>query len=384
MKCVKCHADLPDGSLYCNCCGKKQEKEEKKKSRRCNKTGSVYKRGDRNSWVAEYVYGYKLNQKGELKKDRVRKSGFKSKKEAIDYLAEITTEKTKPGKVTLNELFQFYEEHGMKKLSNSKQIAYRTAFKKFNPVVLHSDISCLTIMDLQENIDEKATSHYTAKDMRDLLSNLYKIAVAQRSAPSNLAPFLELPELQESKKEPFTIFEIKSLWEHYYSGDNFTGYILLMIYTGMMPGELFKLKADMIDFTDHKIVGCGMKTKVRKEKPIVFPEFLSNVLLLLCTERSERTGRLLPMHPDHFRKLFDETLAACHCRPLKPYSCRHTTATALEERNISPAVIKDVMRHSKITMTEHYIHADHDRSFEAVNQLNPIFYKASGGKFGGE
>jgi len=371
MKCIKCGADLPDGSLFCYLCGKKQIKKEKTKTRRCNGTGSVYKRRDRNCWEAEYVYGFKADPAtGKLKKDRVRKSGFKSKKEAIEYLAGLTTEKSKPQTVTLNELFEFYKEHGMQKLSGSKQTAYKTAYKKLDPIILHSDISCLTIMDLQNNVDAKATSHYTAKDMRDLLSNLYKIAVAQRSAPSNLAPFIALPELQETKKEPFTVFELKSLWEHYRKGDNFTGYILLMIYTGMMPGELFNLKADMINFERRTITGCGMKTKVRKEKPIVFPEFLSDVLLLLCTEKSERTGRLVPMHPDHFRKLFDETLAKCRCRPLKPYSCRHTTATALEEKNISPSVIKEVMRHSKITMTDHYIHADQERSLNAVDQLD--------------
>ena len=32
------------------------------------------------------------------------------------------------------------------------------------------------------------------------------------------------------------------IWSAYDSGDIFSGYILLMIYTGMMPGELLKLK----------------------------------------------------------------------------------------------------------------------------------------------
>lgn len=374
MNCIKCGTDLSDGSLFCHLCGKKQTKvseERKKKTKRGNKTGSVYRRKDTGSWTAEKTFGYITDPAtGNMKRQFKRKSGFKTKKEAIDYLAELADLKAKPQTVTLNDLFVFYEQHGMQKLSGSKQTAYKTAFKKIDPLVLHSDVSCLTIMDLQRNVDEKATSYYTAKDMRDLLSNLYKIAVAQRSAPSNLAPFIELPALREAKKEPFTVFELKALWEHYRAGDNFTGYILLMIYTGMMPGELFNLKADMINFGRRTITGCGMKTKVRKEKPIVFPEFLTEVLLVLCTERSDRTGRLVAMHPDTFRDRFDETLAACRCRPLKPYSCRHTTATALEKNNTSPAVIKEIMRHTKINMTEHYIHAETERSLKAVDQLD--------------
>ncbi len=40
-----------------------------------------------------------------------------------------------------------------------------------------------------------------------------------------------------------------------------------MVYTGMMPGELFKLKVDMIDWENNEIRRCGLKAKIKKKAP---------------------------------------------------------------------------------------------------------------------
>ena len=52
---------------------------------------------------------------------------------------------------------------------------------------------------------------------------------------TNLAKFVTLPDLNAKQQEAFTAEEIGKLWSHYGSGNWWTGYILLMCYTGMMP-----------------------------------------------------------------------------------------------------------------------------------------------------
>lgn len=80
--------------------------------------------------------------------------------------------------------------------------------------------------------------------------------------------------------------------------------------------------------------------------------------------------KLLPMREDAYRQEFKAMLARCDYRPdLVPYSCRHTTATGLALENIALPVIKEVMRHTKITTTERYIHIDATPMLEAVNTL---------------
>ena len=146
-------------------------------------------------------------------------------------------------------------------------------------------------------------------------------------------------------------------------------YILLMIYTGMMPGELFAFKKDMIDWDTNEIRGCGLKTKKRKETPIVFPQLIAPVLLDLCQHSDSRIGNVLCMSRDRFYGAFHAALARCGARDLKPYSCRHTTATALALGNIAPSVIQEVMRHTKFSTTQRYIHPDMAAAHAAVDTL---------------
>lgn len=56
-------------------------------------------------------------------------------------------------------------------------------------------------------------------------------------------------------------------------------------------------------------------------------------------------------------------------RDLPPYSCRHSTATALAMQNIAPSIIQKVMRHAKFSTTQSYIHVDVSPMLEAVNRL---------------
>jgi integrase/recombinase XerC len=53
---------------------------------------------------------------------------------------------------------------------------------------------------------------------------------------------------------------------------------------------------------------------------------------------------------------------------LKPYSCRHTTGTTLALADTPLLTIKDVMRHSKITTTQRYVHLDASPLIRAANE----------------
>ncbi len=152
-------------------------------------------------------------------------------------------------------------------------------------------------------------------------------------------------------------------------GDAFTAYILLMIYTGMMPVELRRCTVDHINWTNKIITGVGAKTQKRKEAPIVLADTIMPVLADIC-DRSQ-TGKLLEMSEGKFYRAFYATLKATGCREgLTPYSCRHTTATNLElHTGASPAVIAEVLRQKTITMQRHYIHPETRNALDAVNQI---------------
>jgi integrase len=223
-------------------------------------------------------------------------------------------------------------------------------------------INQLKVEHLQECINKTCPTFDTAKDVKTLLSHLYKIAMAQQEATTNLSAFLALPEHIESKGEPWDVEEVQKFWNAYYNGDKFFGYILLMIYTGMMPGELFIIQKNMIDWEKQVIIGGGVKTNKRKKSPIVVAD---QILPVLC----DPGPKLLHMHKDTFYYKYYEALERVGVRRLPPYSCRHTTATVLALHDTALPIIKEVMRHTKITTTQKYIHIDVSPMIEALNRV---------------
>lgn len=364
QSCIKCAAPLPEGALYCPLCGKKQTAQPSKKTRRTrpNGSGSVYRRGS--TWSCSYVHGYIIQDDGKKKAIRSYKGGFKTKKEAMEYVPTLMS--TQPRKVpSLQDLWQSYKSSKRyTKLTQSRQEKYPIAWNKIKPLWFRK-IDQLTTFDLQNMVDSAAETYYPARDIRDLFSQLYQTAMPDKFVTANLAMFIELPPVNAKKQQPFEEAEVQALWKDYSAGNWWTGYLLLMIYTGMMPGELLAARKDEIDWEEKQIVGAGLKTSVRKETPIVLADMILPVVRSLCDHTEG--DKLIRINKDNFYGVYYGTLERAGCRRLHPYSCRHTTGTALAKANVAPSVIQRVMRHARFSTTEKYIHMQDDDARSAVN-----------------
>ena len=373
MICVKCGKEAPDAP-FCALCGWKQANGEPgRKTKRGNGEGRVWKRGK--TWYAQVtLYTQATITDGEkvLRQKRRTKGGFATKKEALDYIAVLRGPQAR--KVpTLLELYTQWEKKDLPNLSKDKQTAYKKARERLD-TLMGRKIDSLTTADLQAVVDAEAGSYYTARDMKTLLSHLYKKALPDQFVSDNLSAYIILPALDEKESQPFTSEEVQKIWKAFAVGDDFAGYFLLMIYTGMMPGELFACQKDMIDFERCEIWGCGKKTKKRKEVPIVFPAFLVPVLSRLCewehTPNGSNKGNYLqPRHETEWYDDYHKATKRMGIRDLPPYSCRHTTGTEAAKLNLSAPVLQQVMRHAKITTTQRYIHLGTDEAHAAVNQM---------------
>ncbi len=365
MQCVKCRREVPDGP-YCCQCGAKQSAP-RSKGRRANGTGGAYKRGK--TWTGRAT-GWSYTEETEDGRlirisHRPTKSGFKTKTEALEWAAKWSADNA-PKSPTMADLWRGWSDNDMLKLSRDKQIGYKMAWKRLRPIAGRR-IDELTIDDLQKVVNT-APSYYTARDMRTVLSHLYKRAMANRQTTVNLSRFLVLPDLEEKEAQPFSADEVSTFWKAWEAGEVFVGYVLLMIYSGMMPAELKACRKDMIDRDACEIFGCGKKTKQRKkELPIVFPDFLLPVIDALCAASDGEM--LLPYGHNQFYDKYHAVLKQLGVRDLPPYSCRHTFGTAAVEGKNSPEVVRQMLRHATILTQQRYTHLSPAAAHEAANAL---------------
>ena len=352
MICIRCHKEVEDGP-FCSQCGAAQTKKARPQRKRGNGTGTAFRRGK--TWYAQITrYSYVTEEDGKEKQIRryKTKGGFATKRDALDYIEKLRAgEERKPP--TLLELYNAWEKTELPKLGKSKQQGYAIARKRLEPIIGRK-IDSITTSELQEIVDEKADTYYKARDMKTLLSHLYKRAMADQFVTQNLSQFIVLPTLNEKEGIPFEPDEVDKMWTAYADGNVFIGYLLVMIYSGMMPAELFSCRKDMIDLDRCEIWGCGRKTKKRKEVPIVFGECVKPVLVELC--ESVEGDMLQPEAKNAWYDRYHKEVQSIGVRDLPPYSCRHTTGTEAAKQNLNASTIQKIMRHSKITTSQKYIH----------------------------
>ena len=337
---------------------------------RGNGQGTAIRRG--NTWTACVVIGWKVQDDPSKPKVPIRrtKGGFATKKDAINYCpALLAGGHKRPAEAPrLSSYWKTYSEEDMLKLAKNTQSAYRTAWNKLKPIHdLRTD--AITIDILRKAVSDSCHSYDTAKDCKDLLANLFKMAASEQFAVRDLPSYITLPEHEEAERIPFNADEQKALWKAYDNGDIRTAKHLLMIYTGMMPGEAQKLKVENIDLENKIIVRSGMKTKVRKKTPIVLADVILPVVEDLIAHAMP-SGYIWKQDDKKWYEDYYAVLEENGCRRLTPYSCRHTTATALAiDNNIAPHTIKKVMRWSTAKMLDKYAHADQNDALNAVNQI---------------
>ena len=339
---------------------------------RGNGQGCAYKSPNGKSWTAQAVVGYRAPKQegGQPIPIKRKKSGFAKKSDALAYVPILLAGGVEKSKVAprLSDYWKIYSENAMLKIGRSKQDAYKAAWNKLKPIQ-DARIDTLTLDILQGTVRKVASTYYTQKDCRTVLTKLYERGYADGFCQKDLPSLIEIESLEESEQIPFNKEEQKALWGQYEKGNMDACVPLLMIYTGMMPGELQHLKVDHIDLKNKTMYGMNLKTKVRKKTPVVLADSILPVVEDMITNAMP-SGFILSRNKKGFYDRYYAVLETAGCRKLPPYSCRHTTATALAiDAKIAPQTIKRVMRWSTTKMLDKYAHPDQKDALKAVNKI---------------
>lgn len=363
MPCRKCKKSIPLDSLFCQYCGAKQavEVEHKTKSRG-NGTGSVY-RLPNGKWRVEITLGYEKN--GEKDKRIYKtKSGFKTKKEGLEYLASISTGTKIDSNIKFNALYEEWSAQHYKHITKSGEYGYVAAYKQCADLY-YKCFTELKTRDLQAVIDKCKNQRRSKADIKSLLNNMYNYAIQNDYCDKNYAEFIKLPPKRKSKNDAFNAEEIEKLWDDYAAGNEFTSYILIMIYTGMRFGELSTIKKENV-FLDKKYMIGGIKTNAGIDREIPIADKILPIVKKLFESGNKK---LLEIPEKLFYNKYHATIERLKIRSLNPHCCRHTFSSLMAQAGIQPAIITETAGHEDYSTTMLYTHIQLEEKIKAVNKL---------------
>ena len=367
MNCVKCRQEIPDECRFCPACGWKQSKDPNKKTKsRGNGQGSVYKTPS-GKWCAEVTIGYEMRD-GKAKRITRKKSGFKTKREALEYLPFLRQKKTKNKNITFRELYDLWlPAHEATGVSRNTINCYKAAWNYYSSIRF-IPVAEIGIDDLQECLDECPKGKRTKQNMKALGTLLYKYALPRGYIPDNInyAQFLRISGDDAGTREAFTSAEIEKIHK---AVDRvpYANWIYCLIYLGFRPSEFLSLRVENYDPVECAFVGGG-KTEAGRDRTVTVSPKIKQTVLDIIAGRTEGyvfcspNGRRMDLK--RFRSEFYTAVEAAGIKrdndhKLTPYSCRHTFATLMKNID-APAKDKlELMGHTSEEMLRHYQHVNY-------------------------
>lgn len=331
----------------------------KKNFRMPNGFGSVYKlKGNRRKpWTAVY----KKHYIGYYETEQDARHALEMYKE-VPYDLENKN-------ITISRLYEILLERKKDK-SKSTLSAYLTAYNHLAEIQ-RTPLRNLRTHDFQKILDNSGLKRDGKNQIRNLLNQLYKIAMELDILTKNYAQGLDCGKSEKSTlHKPFTELEIRKLWE-LSKTDTFAEIPLILCYTGLRPQELCEIQITDVNLEKRYLTG-GIKTEAGKNR--IIP--LHSSILPIFSRRMETNNKYIIETPKGKKYNYKHLLP--HWREFmkkaelnhQPHDGRHTFITFAKRKKMDALILKRIVGHAATDITEKtYTHTDYTDLVAAIDNL---------------
>ena len=289
--------------------------------------------------------------------------------------------------VTFAELFDKWSAVKFEKISASNINGYKASFRHCE--TLHDKaIKDIKLAHLQAVIDNSGKNYPTLKKIKTFLSQMFDFAVMQDiiSKDRDKTEFIDIGEKEESTLHyKFTHKEVDALWK--WSANEYVQVILMMIYAGTRPSELFDLKkADVNLKEEYFIVVEGKNENAKRRVPIhkktkpFFEHWMSKNTEYLITKLNGEKFNLQTGHRQYMDTYWMPVLKDIGIYEYKaedgtmqehlPHDTRHTFTSMWREKKLDETFRRKIQGHSGKGIGEQvYTHIDMENLKAELNQL---------------
>lgn len=287
------------------------------------------------------------------------------------YCCLCGAEQTEP--LTLRQLFEEWAPYHYRQIGIKGRQSYDNAWRILSSLQ-DRDIRTLGLADYQNAMDElRCYSFSLQQKLRQLISSLsnYAINIKKREI-TNYAPYLILEGKRGESREIFSDEEILRLFFYAQKNEKWSRdakIVLVLVFTGLRPNELFALKKTAVHFFQRYIKTEGSKTEAGKNRIVTLPKVILPIMYSLYQEFPANeylvgspTGKKVSLHNWRARKFYPMMRELGINPPdnptrIVPYSCRHTFASLSKRADVDQDVLAKMIGHTDARLTERvYIH----------------------------
>ncbi|MCY0875404.1 MAG: tyrosine-type recombinase/integrase [Firmicutes bacterium] len=370
----------------------------------------IYKQVTRQGKQLGYYVVYDVGIRPDGRRDRRKKMGFKTKKEAEHWKAQYEAElqrgivPSRRTRMTVRDYLQYwYEHHVIPSTSAKTEEGYRSVIRgHIIPAMGSVYLQDLTTGHIQRYVYDAIADGKARNTIRNHLAVLRRAlndAVADGMLPRNVVDMrrLSLPKAQSS---PHTIWtrEQRDAFLAALQDTQYYALVYLAMHTGMRRGELLGLTWRKIDLNRSEILVNTARTTVaadiRQRKPgqgtktgryriIPIIDSLETVLQhhhehlkqlgISTTEEdyvflSYHSGR--PLSQSEVTRVLNRTQQALGLPHIRFHDLRHLFATLALQHNIPIADVSAILGHSRTSVTlDVYTHVLQNTHREKMEQI---------------